>query len=694
MKTIYSLFAFLFVALTLNAQTLDRSIRPESAPAKEIQIKDAQVFTLKNGLRVFLVEDKSTPITYYSLQLDVKPALEGDKAGVSDIFSDVYGKATVSRNKEQLNKETDLIAAQLHAHPNGVYISFLKKYEKQAIELFSDVLLNPVFAQEDFDLAMEKMRTALSSLGDEAGQMNDRVAAALTYGKKFPDGELTTKQTIENVKIADLKTYYNTYFAPNVARLVIVGDISLKEAKDSAEKYLGKWKKKNVPVAKYTIPSAPETTEVAYVVKPEAVQSVVTVTYPVTFRIGQPNYEAANVMNTILGGPSTGYLFVNLREKHSYTYGTGSRLSAGELIGRFRITNGGYSGTSVKAAITDSAVYQILHEMNRIINEPVTEKSLKAAKTFLAGNFSRNLEESGTLAEFAVNIDKYNLPKDYYRNFLKRLDVVSVNDVQAAAQEYIKPKNAWIVVAGDAAHAESLLPFAGNNTIQYFDYNANPVEKPVAESADVSAEEIIANYINALGGKDAIEKIKDYTIIADMSAMGQMLTLTQSFKAPNKSLVLMEMNGMLLQRMAFDGSIMRISGMGGSQEISEGDMVENMKNSLGVAPEMNFIENGYTLSVGDMGEVNGEKAYVLTAVRGESKTVIYFDATTGLKVRSVEMADTPMGEMQTVTEYMDYRDVEGVKFPFLMKQNAGGMASDITVKSIEVNKGLEVSMFQ
>ena len=82
MRTICSLFAFLFVVLTLNAQSLDRSIRPESAPAKEIHIKDAQIFTLKNGLKVFLVEDKTTPIVYYSLQLDVKPALQGDKAGL------------------------------------------------------------------------------------------------------------------------------------------------------------------------------------------------------------------------------------------------------------------------------------------------------------------------------------------------------------------------------------------------------------------------------------------------------------------------------------------------------------------------------------------------------------------------------------------------------------------------------------
>ncbi len=91
MKTIYSLFAFLLIVSALNAQTLDRSIRPVSAPAKEIHIKDAQVFTLENGLKVFLVEDRKTPIVYYSLNLDIRPALQGDKTGMYDVFNDVYG---------------------------------------------------------------------------------------------------------------------------------------------------------------------------------------------------------------------------------------------------------------------------------------------------------------------------------------------------------------------------------------------------------------------------------------------------------------------------------------------------------------------------------------------------------------------------------------------------------------------------
>jgi predicted Zn-dependent peptidase len=693
MKTIYSLFAFLMGVLTLNAQTVDRSIRPSSAPAKEINIKDAQVFTLSNGLKVFLVEDKTTPIVYYSLMLDVKPALQGDKTGMYDVFNEVFGKATTSRSKEQLNREIDLIGAQASPYKDGVYISYLKKYENKALDLFSDILLHPVFTQEEFDLSMNKLRTFLSGLGDDGGQINERVAAALTYGKNYPEGEVVTTKTIENVSISDLENYYKTYFAPNVSRLVIVGDVSLKEAKASAEKYLGKWQKRNVPVSKYDIPSAPAATKVAYIVKPGAVQSSIDFSYPIHFQLGEPDYDAARIMDQILGGSMTGYLTQNLREAHSYTYGVYSRLSADELTGRFSI-HSGRGAASVKAAVTDSAIYEIIHEFNRIIDEPVTEKALQAAKTYRAGGFSRSLENSGTIAGFAVNIDKYNLPKDYYKNYLKRIDAVTAADVQAAAKKYIRPNNAWIVVTGDQAHAAGLLPFASDKTIHYYDYDANPAAAPTVLKTDISSEEIIANYVKALGGKDAIDKIHDYSLTADVNAMGQTLLMSQLYKAPNKSLINLTMNGMAIQRIAFNGVTLRMSGMGGAQDYTEGDWFDAMKDGASIVPELNYIQNGYTVEVSGLEAVNGKDAYVLTATKGKNKTVNYFDVETGLKVKNVTNIDTPAGEQQTVTEFSDYRESDGVKFPFVMKQNMGGMAMDMVVKSMEINQGIEDSKFE
>ncbi|GHU72005.1 hypothetical protein FACS189413_14480 [Bacteroidia bacterium] len=684
----------LLCVFSLNAQTVDRSIRPSSAPSKEINIKDAKIFTLSNGLKVFLVEDKTTPIVYYSLQLDVEPALEGEKAGISAMFNDVFGKITKSRTKEQLNKAVDLIGARANTHRDGGYISFLKKYEAQALDIFSDMILNPVFSQEEFDLTAEKYKTFMSSLGDDAGELNERVSAVLTYGKNYPDGEIETMGSIEKVQLTDLESYYKTYFAPNVSRLVIVGDVSLKETQANVKKYFGAWKKKNVPVTKYQIPSTPEATKVAFVVKPGAVQSAIDVSYPIHYDIKEADYDAARVMDQILGGSGTGHLFLNLREAHSYTYGVYSDLSPDEHIGRFSLSSG-RGAASVKAAVTDSAIYEIFNELKRIKNEPVTAEELKAAKTYRAGGFSRSLEQAGTIANFAIMIDKYKLPKDYYKNYLKRLDAVTIEDVQAAANKYIHPERAWVVVAGDKAHAEKLLPFASDNTIHYYDYNGDPTEAPVEKTAEISAEQVIADYVHALGGQAAIDKINDFKTTAEVTMMGQNVELNQLFKKPNFSVTDLSLNGTTIQHIAFDGQTVRISGMGGSQEMTSGKEFDAIKNESAVVPEISFAANGYTLSISGIEPVNGQDAYILSITKAdESASVSYFDVKTGLKVKNVTTVQTQMGEQQTITEYGDYREVDGVKFPFFMKQNTAGMVMDVAVKSVEINTGLADSAFK
>lgn len=692
-KILYSLFITFISSFAVDAQTLDRSIRPTAAPAKEVNIKDAQVFTLKNGLKVFLVEDNSTPLVYYSLQLDVKPQLEGDKAGRNALFSDVFGTVTKNRSKEQLNKDIDLIGMKGGVHRNGGYAYFLKKYHDKALDIMTDMLFNPVFTQEEFELSLSKYKTDLSSLGDDPGVINDRLAKALIYGKGYPTGEVETLETFDNVTIADLEAYYNTYFAPNVARLVIVGDISEKDARKQAEKYFGGWTKKDVPVAQYIIPAVPAERKVAFANKPGAVQSAIDVCYPIQFNQKEADYDAASVMSQILGGSGTGHLFMNLREDKSWTYGIYTNLAPGEQIGSMSLTSG-RGAASIKAIATDSAVYEILKEFNRIMNEPVTEQELINAVTYRAGNFSRSLENSETMAQFAVNIDKYNLPKDYYRNYLKRLEALTPADIQAAARKYIKPENAWIVVTADKQYADGLTPFAADGNVQWYDYNANPIETPKAQEVNITSEEIIQNYVKAIGGKDAIEKVNDYKIMSEMQIMGQTGTMEQYFRKPNHSTTIMSMQGMLIQKMAFDGKVLRISGMQGNSEITEGDQYNSIKNGASLSPEMYYLADGYILTVEGIEKIDGEDAYILKVEQNGKANMEYYSVESGLKLRSVETSETAMGEMQTITDYSDYRETNDVKIPYMMKQSAMGQVITSVVSSVEINKGLDDSVFK
>ncbi len=699
MKKIYSILIAFICIFAMNAQTLDRSIRPSTGSAKEINIKDAEIFTLKNGLKVFLVEDHTTPLMYYSLQLDVKPALQGDKVGIHSLFSDVFGTATKKRTKEQLNKDIDLIAMQGGVSRGGGYAYFLKKYQDQALEIMTDILFNPVFTQEEFDLTLGQYKTALASIGDDAGQINNRVVTALIYGKGYPAGELETIATLENIQLSDLENYYNTYFAPNVARLVIVGDISKKEAEKKAEQYFGKWEKKDVPVTQYVIPSTPEYRKVAFINKPGAVQSAIDVAYAIDFNVAHPDYDAAVVMSQILGGSGTGHLFLNLREDKSWTYGIYTDLTPGELIGSMSLTAGRGGAASVKAVATDSAVYEVLKEFDRIRTEPVTEKELNDAVTYRSGNFSRSLESSETIARFAVNIDKYNLPKDYYKNYLKRLAALTPADIQAAANKYVKPENAWIVVAADKQYADKLAPFAADGKVQWYDMDANPIETPKAQAVTASATEIIDNYVNAIGGKTIIENINDYKTVGTMEMMGQEVAVEQYFQKPNLSSMIISMQGMVVQKIAFDGSILRMSGMQGNQELTEGPELEEYKKAATVCPEMNYAANGYALSVEGIEAINGSDAYVVKVAKGDNVSTEYYDVATGLKVRTSQAQEMEgMGEILSITDFSDYREISGVKFPFIQTQKQSFMGQTMETKtivnSVEVNKGVDSNIFK
>ncbi|MDR1371450.1 MAG: insulinase family protein [Dysgonamonadaceae bacterium] len=695
MKKIINIFIFLLCAIVLNAQQVDRSVRPSAAPAKEIQIKDAKSFTLSNGLKVFVVEDNTVPIVRYSLFLDIKPELEGDKAGLSDIFTSVIGTATAKQTKEELNRDIDLIAARISSYSRGGNASSLKKYEDKMLAVFSEILLQPVFNQSELDLNVKKYKSDLSAVSDDISTMNNRLASALAYGKGFPSGEIETEATYDNIKIEDLQKYYDTYFAPDVARLVIVGDVSEKEAKANAEKYFGKWARKNVPVTKYTIPQTPQETKVAMIDKPGSVQSAINITYPIQLPVGSPDENVVEVLMHVFGQGMGSRLFQNLRETHSYTYGVYSFLHGSELVSRFHLADGRSGAGKVKGAATDSAIYQIDYEMRKMIETPISEKELEGAKTYLAGNFGRMLENSGTLADFAVNIDKYNLPKDYYKNYLKRLYAVTPADIQAAAKKYLKPDNAFIVVTGDKSHAEGLKKFAANKTVQFYDVNANPVEAPETGKVDISAEQIIDNYVKALGGSAAIEQINDYSIKSEMSVMGQKIEINQLFKKPGMSVTDMIVGGASMQKIVFTGTKLIMSGMGGNQEFTEGAEFESAKAEASVCQEMDFVKNGCKMTVKGTDKIGESDVYVVDVECIPSKVATYFfDVKSGLLLKRSVSVEGPQGETQQVVEYADYKSVNEVLFAHTVTQKMMGMEMKAVITSITVNSGLSDDLFK
>ena len=685
-------YIFLLALLGLSvsyAQDLDRSQIPAPGPAPEIQITTPPSFTLDNGLRVFVVENHKLPQVTFSLFLDLDPFTEGATMGYTSLAGQLMGTATASRTKDEIDDEVDFLGASLSVSSSGAFASSLTRHTEKLLEILSDVMINAKFTEEEFEKAKKQTLSGLASQKDSPEAIMDNIARQVIYGKDHPYGEFETEETVGNISLEQCREYYKTYFKPNKGYMTVSGDINLEKAKGLVEKYFSAWEKAEVPSHAYDMPVAPKSTQVSLVNRSSAVQSNIEVTYPVDQKPGSPDAIPASVMDNILGGGFSGRLFANLREDKAFTYGAYSSLDTDEWVGSFS------ASASVRNAVTDSAIHEFLYEMKRIAEEEVSQEELDRMIAYMSGSFARQLENPQTLSRFATNIERYNLPKDYYQNYLKNLSAVTIKDIQRVAKKYIRPENAHIVIVGNVADmAESLSKYG---PITWYDMDGNsydPAEK-AATPAGLTPEAVIQKYIAAIGGEDALDNIKDISYEMGMSMQGMDISLEQKMMRPNRMMMVVSGMGQVFQKIVTDGERGKMSGMQGEQ-VLEGDELEELKAQGNIFPETSYAKDGYKLALKGTDKVGGKEAYILEVESPSGKkSTEYYAVESGLKLKEIAVQEGPQGATMTQsTEYGDYQEVDGVKFPHSIKQNLGPQLMDIQVKSITVNSGLSKDDFK
>lgn len=666
---LYILLAFVFQ--TGFAQ-IDRSTYPEPGPAREIKLGNADSFTLPNGLKVFVVENRKLPRVAFSLVLERDPIFEGDKAGTLSMVGQMMTGGTATRTKDQLDEEIDFIGASLEASASSIYAASLKKHQDKVLELMTDVLYNPVFPQEELDKLKKQMISGLAASKDDPNAISGRLTSTLNFGAGHPYGESETEATVKNITLEDIKGYYSTYFKPNIAYLAIVGDINKKEAEALVKKYFSKWEKGTIPTKTYDKPTPPAKNMVALVDRTSSVQSVVDVTYPLEMNLSNSDYLASRVLNYILGGGASSRLFMNLREKKGYTYGAYSSIGADKLITSFS------ANASVKQTATDSAITEIIYEIRNLRDNGVTEEELVNAKANLSGSFGRSLESPSTIANFAINTERYKLPKDFYATYLQKLNALTVGDINAAAKKFLKPDNLYITVVGNGAAIEkSLLAFG---EVQRFTNMAEP-EKQIVMNSEMTADQVIKNYISAIGGEGKAKTIKTSKMESVAEIQGMKLNFVAIYDEPNGAFAqkVMMMGNVASNTVIKDGKG-SVSAMGQSNQLTD-EQYEAAKMSMYIFPELHYEELGYSMVLEGIKDVEGENAYkVIVSNPTGSKQINYYSLESGLKIKT-ESAEA--GDMF----YSDYQEVQGVKYPMMMllKSPMIPMPLETKVEKIEFN---------
>ena len=672
----------------LTTTKLDRSQPPKAGPAPEIKIGEYQSFKLDNGLNVYVVENSKLPRVAFSLRIDRDPIVEGNKAGYSSVAGSLLSRGTTTKTKAEIDEATDFIGASLATSSSGMYGASLTKHSDELLSIMEDVLLNPSFPQDELDKIIKLQVSNIASAKEDPAEIISNIRALVLYGADHPYGELVNEKTIENITREDVVNYYRNYWSPKSAHLAIVGDITVAEAKVLANKYFGNWSGDNLPKHNYERPVEPKENTVVLVDRPQSVQSEIRVSYPIDLKLGDKDFFAVTLMNQILGGGASSRLYKNLREDKAYTYGIGSGFSTDKVIGRFS------AGGSVRNEVTDSAVHEILYELENIAENGVTENELKEVKAYITGSFARSLESPQTIASFAINTAVNNLEEEFYADYLKKLDAVTVADVNAAAKKYIKPNNAYIIVVGKASEIENKLKKFG--PIVYYDVDGNKYDPAEMNKGlkGTDPQSIITNYINALGGEAKLKDIQNVKKEWSLEMQGQSLKIVQVQSADGKFREDVMMGDKTVQQTISDGKNLVILADGQPQPIDDATKKsEIISNRL--FPELSYKDASIKLVLEGKEKVNGENAFHVRVIYSTSdESHAYFDEKTGLKVKESSLMKTPMGDMMKTTTFDKYRLVDGVNYAHIETTSVGPQTYSVTLISVEKNTKTPAEYFK
>lgn len=676
MKKLSYIAAAFLISGMLSAQKLDLNAMPKPGPTPTINIAKPKTFTLPNGLQVLVVENNKLPRVSATLSIDRPPIYEGAIAGVNSIMADQLGKGTKTISKDDFNKKIDFLGASLNFSEKGAFANSLSKYFPQVLNLMADAIINPNFNAKE--LQDDKERTLESMKADEknAKSIAARVNNALIYGKNTARGEFETEESIKKISLEDVENAYKKHYAPDNAYLVIVGDVKFNDVKSLITKAFSSWKKSNTKYASLEPVSNVASTEINVVDVPTAVQSIVNVGNVNSLKMTDANYFPAMIANFILGGGAEARLFMNLREKNGFTYGAYSDMNATKYSSEFS------ADASVRNEVTDKSVKEFMTEINGI--SKVKPEELANAKAKMKGEFIMALERPENIARFSLNQKVNSLPADFYNNYLKSIDKVTEADVAKAVSATIFPKQSRIFVAGKASDISEGLEKLGY-PVKYFDKYANPVEKPAVKQVDanVNINTVVDKYIAAIGGKDNVAKFNSLSYDANAKIQGMELNFKNVQAKGGKIFVDVSMMGNSMQKIVFDGTKGYMVTQGQKMDLPA-DMASKFAKNTEIFPELNFAKSTDYKLVGSE-KVNGEDVYVIKS----NDATYYYSMKTGLKVGEIQKQKMGTQEMEIPTFYSDYKDVNGVKLPYVMKQTMMGQELEMKVNSYNVNQAKE-----
>jgi zinc protease len=452
---------------------------PPPLPPRPIKLPTTSETTLRNGLLVLVVQDQRLPLVSYRLAMRSGDAHDpAELPGLADMLTGLLTEGTQSRTSREIADEVARLGATLQAGANSDYTtvaaSSLTTFSDEILELLADVALRPVFPENEVELTKQNTKESLKQQRAQPSFLASEMVAKVMFGAHPYSVTAPTPEAIDATTREKLIEFHRSKFIPNNAVLLVAGDVEHDSLLKRIESLFGSWQPGDVPSDEFPVPPT-RTSRGAYVIdRPGSAQANIVIANSGIKRTS-PDYFPLLVMHTVLGANASSRLFMNLREEKGYTYGAYSSLDARRTAGTFRAT------AEVRTPVTGDSLKEFFYELGRIRSEPVSEKELADAKSYLTGVFPIRLETQEGLIDQLLQIKMFGLPDNYLDTYRGHIQSVTREQIQTVANKYVRPDEAAIVIVGDAAQlTEQIKPYAED--IQFYNTAGKKKSKNKASS--------------------------------------------------------------------------------------------------------------------------------------------------------------------------------------------------------------------
>ena len=446
-----------YSGLSYNRPTgdkFDRSNQPKPGASPLVKVPEFWSAKFDNGMKVIGTQTDEIPVVALQLTIDGGHKLDAydpTKSGLAQLTASLMNESTENYTSEEVQEELRKIGSNINIYASDsrttMSVTTLKKNLGKTMEIVEEVLFRPKFTQEDYDrLKKQQLEGILSTQKDPAAIANI-VFRRLLYGDEHiysvPSNGL--EETVNKIGVEDVRAFYANYYVPDVSELVVVGDISQEDI-ISHLGFLQNWSSKSVKIPDLPKAKASENTQLYLVDKTQAPQSEIRIGY-----ISDMTYDATGeyfksyLMNYPLGGAFNSRINLNLREDKGWTYGARSYFRSDDEPGPYMASAG------VKAAATDSAVYEFMKEITHYKEDGITDEEIAFMRNSIGQRDARSYETPGQKASFLRRIMHYDLDKTYVDEQANIINTITKEEINDLAQKYLQTKNMYILVVGDKA---------------------------------------------------------------------------------------------------------------------------------------------------------------------------------------------------------------------------------------------------